>query len=116
MAFLKPNWNHRITGAIIPKSAAIFYEEGIPYLTMTGKTTINDQDAEIYFPKIGLAFDQLESRCDSTTVGHIAIEYAQTLYIKNSEYLHYAILPKEMTTEDIERELGYPVVIKDTNR
>ena len=116
MAFLKPNCNHRITGAIIPKSAAIFYEEGTPYFTMTGKTTINDKDAEIYFPKIGLAFDRLESRCDHTTAGGMEIEYAQALYIKNSEYLRYTILPKEMTTEDIERELGYPIIIKDTNR
>lgn len=115
MAFIKSDWNHRITGAITPKSASIFYEDGIPYLTMIGKTTINDKDAEICFPKIGLSFDRLESRCDYTAVGGIEIEYAQTLYIKNSEYLHYTVLPKEMTTEDIERELGYPVIIKDSH-
>lgn len=110
----------QLDGPIVPKEAVVFYEEGVPYLRYAGTTSINGQRAEIRIPKLSLQFDQMdatsyeENICDSIRGNKVGTSsYAQRLHIQDSRYLEFEVLPQEVTLDDLEKMLGYPVIIKE---
>ena len=111
----------QLDGPIVPKEAVVFYEEGAPYLRYVGTTSINGQRAEIRIPKLSLQFDQMEATSyeedvyDSIRGKKVGTSsYAQRLYIQDSRYLEFEVLPQEVTLDELEKMLGHPVVIKET--
>ena len=117
--FVQFDSTKRITGPIHPVAAAIFYEDGTPYIDYVGTTFINGHKAKIHFPKLGLVFDEMkaitneEYACDAAGVKLIKLEYGQRLYALDSRYFEYELLPQEVTLDDLEKMLGYPVIIKE---
>lgn len=110
----------QLGGPIVPKEVVVFYEEGVPYLRYTGTTSINGHRAEIRIPKLSLQFDQMnatsyeEDIYDSVCGKKVGTSsYAQRLYIQDSRYLEFEILPQEVTLDELEKMLEHPVVIKE---
>ena len=119
--YVKCNSNKQFSGPIIPTEVSLFYEDGMPYLKYTGTTLVAGRKAKIHFHKIGLAFDQMESICDRdyavdsiSGARLLTLDYAQRLYAKDSQYFDYEFIPQEVTLDELEKMLGYPVVIKES--
>ena len=117
--FVKFDSTKRITGPIHPVAAAIFYEEGTPYIDYIGTTFINGHKAQIHFPKLGLVFDDMQAlaneewACDAAGNKLTKIGYGQRLYALDSRYFDYELLPQPVTLDELEKMLGFPVVIKE---
>jgi len=100
-------------------AAAIFYEEGTPYIDYIGTTFINGHKAQIHFPKLGLVFDDMQAlaneewACDAAGNKLTKIGYGQRLYALDSRYFDYELLPQPVTLDELEKMLGFPVVIKE---
>jgi len=110
----------KFTGPILPTEATIYYEDGVPFINYFGEVAINGHKAKIHFPKIGLAFDQVQAQvdqdyaCDPKSGQRlIVLEYAQRWYSKDCRYFEYELLPQEVTLDELEKMLGYPVIIKE---
>lgn len=117
--FIKSDSAKRITGPIHPVAVTVFDEDGTPYIDYVGTTFINGHKAKIHFPKLGLVFDEMraltneEWACDAAGNKLIKWEYGQRLYTLDSRYFEYELLPQEVTLDDLEKMLGYPVIIKE---
>ena len=117
---LEQKTRQQLDGPIVPKEAVVFYEEGVPYLRYVGTTSINGRRAEIRIPKLSLQFDQMNATSDEEDIYDPVrgkkigtASYAQRLYIQDSRYLEFEVLPQEVTLDDLEKMLGYPVIIKE---
>lgn len=99
------------------KSAKIYYENGDPFMKLV--YTYDDEDGghEITFPKVEFPFPTQ----NIPSINHhgpfnatIDLSSAKNLFCKDEVYYIDELVnpkPREMTLEEIEKSLGYPVKI-----
>ena len=99
------------------KSAKIYYENGNPFMKLV--YTYDDEDGghEITFPKVEFPFPTQSI----PSINHhgpfnatINLSSAKNLFCKDEVYYIDKLVnpkPREMTLEEIEKSLGYPVKI-----
>lgn len=101
--------------------ASIYYEDNKPYIDWKGETKLSDGSiVKVYIPKMGLDIKEIENNqeCVMDNFGN-KIKAVHTTYVTNMIYpvngnlLELQIKEREMTKEQIEKELGYKVKIKE---
>lgn len=99
-------------GTIKPTDLKIYYEDSAPYLDYKGIAETNYGKIEIHFPKMGLILNSLECNQENLYSGSGASVITMKEYSTQSdEIFTIKFLEKDMTKEQIEKELGYKVNI-----
>ena len=100
-------------------SASIFYEDNVPYIDWKGATVLSDGSiANVHIPKMGLDISEINQEVEgySDFFGNKAIRSIQ-VFVKDGfepdEDIIIEIKEREMTKEQIEKELGYKIKIKE---
>lgn len=100
-------------------SAAIFYENNIPYIDWKGTTILsNGSIANVHIPKMGLDISEISQEVEdySDFLSNKVIKSKQ-VFVKDGfepdEDIIITIKEREMTKEQIEKELGYKIKIKE---
>ena len=96
-------------GKITPTDVKIYIEDGIPYLDYTGTAMTNQGKVKIHIPKIGLEIDAVTKNDLNCPLALIKIR--EQFFVSNNKLFEYEIIEREMSKEDIEKELGYKVKI-----
>lgn len=105
-------------------SAAIFYENNIPYIDWKGTTILsNGSIANVHIPKMSLDISKIENECEYQPVYSsdncflYNITKSRQVFVKDGfepdEDVIIEIKEREMTKEQIEKELGYKIKIKE---
>ena len=100
-------------------SAAIFYEDNVPYIDWKGATVLSDGSiANVHIPKMGLDISEINQEVEgySDFFGNKVTRSIQ-VFVKDGfepdEDIIIEIKEREMTKEQIEKELGYKIKIKE---
>lgn len=102
---------------ITPTDVKIYIEDGIPYLDYTGTAMTNQGKVKIHIPKIGLEIDAVTKEVDECYAYNdlncplALIKTREQFFVSNNKLFEYEIIEREMSKEDIEKELGYKVKI-----
>ena len=100
-------------------SAAIFYENNIPYIDWKGTTILSDgRIVEAHIPKMSLDIQQIENNEERLlNFPYSSILKSRQVFVKDgfkpNEDIIITIKEREMTKEQIEKELGYKIKIKE---
>lgn len=110
---------------LIPTDVRIYYEGGMPYLDYTGTAQTEFGKVKVRLPKISLAYNVIENKyayeernvCDNlgVSVNKYIVKLSQEVMVKNDGYFVVEIIEREMTKEQIEKQLGYKVKIVKEN-
>lgn len=100
-------------------SASIFYEDNVPYIDWKGATVLSDGSiANVHIPKMGLDISEINQEVEgySDFFGNKVTRSIQ-VFVKDGfepdEDIIIEIKEREMTKEQIEKELGYKIKIKE---
>ena len=100
-------------------SASIFYEDNVPYIDWKGATVLSDGSiANVHIPKMGLDINEINQEVEgySDFFGNKVTRSIQ-VFVKDrfepDEDIIIEIKEREMTKEQIEKELGYKIKIKE---
>lgn len=105
-------------------SASIFYEDNVPYIDWKGATVLsNGSIANVHIPKMSLDINEIENECEYQPVYSddncflYDITKSRQVFVKDGfepdEDIIITIKEREMTKEQIEKELGYKIKIKE---
>ena len=101
------------------KNISIFVEDGQPYIHWVGEFSNGNDVYEVDIPKMDVNIDVIvEDRpIEFDTLGHVSnpkISFARHFYaVQDDVEFAVACKKREMTKEQIEKELGYKINIKD---
>lgn len=101
-----------ITGPIKPTDLKIYYEDNTPYLDYKGIAETNYGKVEFHFPKMALILNEVE--CNTEMFGCGRGESVVTMrecLTRSKEFFTIKTLERNMTKNQIEKELGYKVNI-----
>ena len=112
---------NKIDSPIIPVSAEIFYEDGVPYMKYKGTTYMNNGvKVQIDIPKMSLKLSAIE---DTTEVGyhsnfdcrHRVVSSFKREFFATQDDIAYTIttLSRTCSKADLEKELGYKLNLTD---
>ena len=100
-------------------SASIFYEDNVPYIDWKGATVLsNGSIANVHIPKMSLDINEINQEVEdySDFLSNKVIKSKQ-VFVKDGfepdEDIIITIKEREMTKEQIEKELGYKIKIKE---
>ena len=100
-------------------SASIFYEDNVPYIDWKGATVLSDGSiANVHIPKMGLDISEISQEVEdySDFLSNKVIKSKQ-VFVKDGfepdEDIIITIKEREMTKEQIEKELGCKIKIKE---
>ena len=100
-------------------SASIFYEDNVPYIDWKGATVLSDGSiANVHIPKMGLDISEINQEVEgySDFFGNKVTRSIQ-VFVKDGfepdEDIIITIKEREMTKEQIEKEFGYKIKIKE---
>lgn len=106
---------------LIPTDVRIYYEDDKPYLDYTGIAKTDTGNVKVHLPKIDLVYNVIEDNseyedyyardCRGKLVYKHQVKISQKVVIKSDKYYDLEIIEREMTKEQIEKELGYKVKI-----
>lgn len=96
--------------------ASIYYEDNNPYIDWKGETKLsNGSIIKVHIPKMGLDIKEIEQNIDY--FDSVGIRTSKQVFVKNDmspdEDIIIGIVEREMTKEQIEKELGYKIKIKE---
>ena len=100
-------------------SAFIFYEDNVPYIDWKGSTVLsNGSIADVHIPKMGLDISEIDQKVESYSDSFKnKIIRSKQVFVKDEfkpdEDIIITIKEREMTKEQIEKELGYKIKIKE---
>lgn len=100
-------------------SASIFYEDNVPYIDWKGATVLsNGSIANVHIPKMSLDINEINQEVESYSDSFVNnIIRLKQVFVKDGFKLDEDIIIKikerEMTKEQIEKELGYKIKIKE---
>lgn len=101
-----------LVGPIKPTDLKIYYEDSIPYLDYKGVAETNYGKVEIHIPKMGLMLDKMTINAESVLDGLGREVFTRRIYQAcSSEVFAIKTLERDMTKDQIEKELGYKVNI-----
>ena len=101
------------------KDICIYIEDGQPYIHWVGEFSNGNNVYEVDIPKMDVNIDAIvEDRpIEFNTLGHASypmVSFARHFYaVQDGVKFTVACKKREMTKEQIEKELGYKVKIKD---
>ena len=105
-----------INESIKPVSVSIYYENGVPYLNYVGETRLtNGYHVHVEIPKMSLELNKVDSVWEdkSEYIGkRLYLKgYMQEMFAGNDNKTRMNIIPleRDMTKEDLEKELGYKI-------
>lgn len=99
---------------ITPVDVKIYYEDGKPYLDYIGNTETAYGKLKIHIPKIGLDFSHIEDIMPTESRGMLKLfGLHRDIYAVDNTFYEVEILERNMTKNQIEKELGYKINIKD---
>lgn len=91
------NSNVIIDSHITPTDVKIYVENGTPYLDYTGICYASNGDKiKVHFPKIDLTLTNITNVCAS-----------------NDKWATFEVIEREVSKEQLEKELGYKLNIKE---
>lgn len=104
--------------------ASIYYENNQPFINWYGEAcTLNGYVLECHIPKMSLDISKIEQECEYVYLDQGYSDYysnilkSRQVFIKDGlkadEDIIITIKEREMTKEQIEKELGYKVKIKN---
>lgn len=99
--------------------ASIYYEDNKPYINWKGETKLSDGSIiKVHIPKMGLDIEEIEQNINTIDFWNSnSIKISKQVFIKNNmcsdEDVIIEFLEREMTKEQIEKELGYKIKIKE---
>lgn len=102
---------------IIPTDVKIYYENKTPYLEYTGEAYTNIGKVKVHFPKLDLRLNVIENDKDTCEYCFdwrkkpLMVKVRQQAYVSNDKWMTMQIIEREMTKDQIEKELGYKVNI-----
>lgn len=101
-------------------SAAIFYEDNVPYIDWKGTTILsNGSIADLHIPKMSLDISEINQESEAYYNYDYCSKIIKSRQIfvrdgfKPDEDIIITIKEREMTKEQIEKELGYKIKIKE---
>lgn len=100
-------------------SASIFYEDNVPYIDWKGATVLsNGSIANVHIPKMSLDINEINQEVESYSDSFVNnIIKSRQVFVKDGfepdEDIIIEIKEREMTKEQIEKELGYKIKIKE---
>ena len=103
---------------ITPTDVRVYIEDGVPYLDYIGTVMTGMGKAKVHIPKIGLnitAVSKEEDIVDSYDMYNNKVASIRTrleIFAENDRWCECKIIEREMSKEQIEKELGYKVKIK----
>ena len=101
------------------KDISVYIEDGQPYIHWVGEFSDGNDVYEVDIPKMDVNIDAIvEDRpIEFDTLGHVSyptVSFARHFYaVQDGVHFTVACKKREMTKEQIEKELGYKVKIKD---
>lgn len=107
-----------ITGVISPTDVKIYIEDGVPYLDYAGTLYADDKcEYKIHFPKIGLTFTRVTQEKEENEYDYFGYKHRVTMsfnvFATNDAYFKYEIVEREVSKDQLEKELGYKIKIKE---
>ena len=104
--------------------ASIYYENNQPFIDWYGEThTLNGYVLECHIPKMSLDISEIEQECEYAHIHKGYNDYysnilkSKQVFVKDGfkpdEDIIITIKEREMTKEQIEKQLGYKVKIKE---
>lgn len=104
--------NEVFVGPIKPTDLKIYYEDSTPYLDYKGIAETNYGKVEVHIPKMGLIINNLECNREDLYNEFGASVITMREYLTHSdEVFTIKVLERDMTKNQIEKELGYKVNI-----
>lgn len=100
---------------ITPVDIKIYYENKTPYLDYVGEAIASDNTKmTIHIPKIALDFHHFHCERKGTRYydGTI-LNFETRAVLEDKKSITFQIVEREMTKEQVEKELGYKVKIKE---
>lgn len=103
-------------------SASIFYEDNVPYIDWKGTTILSDGSiADVHIPKMSLDISEINQETEAYYNYNYdycsKIIKSRQIFVKDgfkpNEDIIITIKEREMTKEQIEKELGYKIKIKE---
>lgn len=111
------NPNLLIRSEITPTDIKVYIENNVPYLDYSGECTLSDGTKyKIHFPKISLTFSSFkQDMYDEYDFYHGTrkIMPSFNVLVSNDRYVEYEVIEREVTKEQLEKELGYKINIKE---
>ena len=108
-----------IVSDITPINLSIFYEDDKPYLNYTGKAKLsNGLSVKIDIPKMDLVLKNIEvtsneERMEFGLDYYVRTKYSQQTYVGSEDvWMKITPLEREVTKEELEKELGYKIKFK----
>lgn len=102
---------------IKPKDVKIFYEDGVPYLDYVGTASCdNGFKVQVKIPKMSLKLENITIDTETINEIHkfgISIHTEKRIYSVDEQYAIIEPIEREVTKEDLEKELGYKLNIVD---
>ena len=105
-------------GKITSTDVRVYIEDGVPYLDYIGTVMTNMGKTKVHIPKIGLditAVSKEEETVDSYDIYDNRVASIRTrleIFAENDRWCECKIIEREMSKEQIEKELGYKIKIK----
>lgn len=103
------------------KNISIYIKDGQPYIHWIGEFSNGNDVYEVDIPKMDVNIDVIieDKPIEFDTLGNVSypkISFARQFYaVQDNVEFNIACKKREMTKEQIEKELGYKVKIKDEN-
>lgn len=99
---------------ITPIDVKVYYENKTPYLDYTGEALGPDNSRiKIHIPKVRLDFRRFH--CERREYRHytgLILGFEQHAVFESDNHITFEIVEREMTKEQIEKQLGYKIKIK----
>lgn len=108
-----------IVSNITPTDVKIYMEDNVPYLDYIGECmTNNGAKLKVHIPKMGLTLNRIVQECEEefgsfAPVYHHRILKSFNIYTTDDKWCEFEIVEREMSKEQIEKELGYKITIKE---
>lgn len=114
-------YKNKIDSQIVPVSAEIFYEDGVPYMKYKGTTYIsNGTKVMVEIPKMSLALDTIEDTTEidyytNSNGRHRVVSSFKREFFATQEGVAYTVttLSRTCSKADLEKELGYKLNLTD---
>lgn len=101
------------------KDISIYIEDGQPYIHWVGEFSNGNDVYEVDIPKIDVNIDAIveDKPIEFDTLGHVSypmVSFVRHIYaVQDGVMFTVTCKKREMTKEQIEKELGYKIKIKD---
>ena len=107
-------YSEGVMSQIKPVDVKIYYENKQPWIDYVGEAIGSDGNKwTIHIPKIGLSFNNFTYKMKQERYGGLITNFKLEAFATTDEDVLFTITEREMTKEQIEKEIGCKVKIKE---